>query len=859
MFLSPPSLLRLCVFCGLITITPLAPVWAQDAAQLKQLAELVKKIGADNPKDVDFKIDKSVEGFKVAVNGNKVTVRANTLNELPAGYGYYLKHGQNVFWSWSGSRSKPLSKPTQASFEAVSPWQWRYAYNYCTLSYTSAVWSEKMWETEIDRMALNGINKMLVQAGLEKVWQLTLTELGYPKEKITAYIPNPAFAAWWNMGNLEGHGGPLTQGQIDREAALGKMIVTRMRNFGIDPILQGFVGLVPHDFGENCKLNGIRMIPQGNWVDGFVRPAIIDPTCEAFQKVAAVWYKNLQKVYGIKAKAFGGDLFHEGGRSGGVSVKAAATAVQNAMQAASPGSVWVLQAWHANPSAELLSGLDKNKCLVLSLCKNMATGTNRSYSYHGAPWVWCELSNFGGNHGLYGSLRVLGNIGKMATANGSDKLVGIGLIPEGTEVNPITYDLLYDRFWMPKETVMDDKTIEKWLKGYTLRRYGKNSALLNEAWKILERSIYRPDREQEGCTESILCARPNRNAQKASTWASGRVYWNPQDVRKAFEMLIEAGEADPTLAQRSTFRWDLCDVGRQFMADLARPLLAKTMEAYDTGNKAAFERYSAQFLDLIACTDNLLSTHSLWHFGRMYQMAQAKGKTAAEKKNATQALKTLVTSWGGKPGSLNDYAHRQLAGLMKDYYLVRWGYFFDAHKKALAGNTSELDKLNEKINRLLIEWPTGKSAYKYDKKKNKTLAEAQKVLEKFSPIADELFGEAVDNNRPWTLRDGATVLKFDVSDDIMQAGIFTATFRRKSGKSSLAIKAVRLYEGDKLVAEDIHEGFAGKENRNNTYKIRVDQMRTNLDAYTLKAEVKGMPSNDAAGILIFKRTDKKTP
>lgn len=855
MFSFRLPLLRACTLCAIATITALPQAWAQDAAQLKQLSELVKKIGADAPKDVTFKLDKKLNGFEVRRNGKKVSVRAGTLNELPAGYGYYLKHGKNVFWSWSGTRSTPVAVSKKTLFKAESPWQWRYAYNYCTLSYTSAVWGEKAWLAEIDRMALNGINKMLVQAGLEKVWQLTLTELGYPKEKITAFIPNPAFAAWWNMGNLEGHGGPITQGQIDREAALGKFIVTRMCNFGIDPILQGFVGLVPHDFGEHCKLKGVRMIPQGKWVDGFVRPAVLDPTCPAFPQVANVWYKNLQKVYGIKAKAFGGDLFHEGGRSGGVSVKNAATAIQDAMQAASPGSVWVLQAWHANPSAELLSGLDKDKCIVLSLCKNMATGTEGGRHYHGAPWVWCELSNFGGNHGLYGSLQVLGRIGKMASSSGSDKLVGIGLIPEGTEVNPVTYDLLYDRLWMPKETVMDDNDIATWIKGYTLRRYGKSTAGLREAWQILERSIYRPTREQEGCTESILCARPARNVQKASTWASGKVYWDPKEIQKAFEILIKEGESDPQLAMRSTYRWDLCDIGRQFMADLARPQLEKAMAAYDAGDKASFEKYSSRFLDLITSTDSLLSTHSLWHFGRMYQMALAKGKNNAERKNTTQALKTLITSWSGKPGKLNDYAHRQLGGLMKDYYLVRWTYFFDAHKKALAGNAGELNLLNEKINNLLIEWPYGKTNYKYNPKRNNSLAEARKVFDKFSPIADELFGGTTENNRPWTLRDGAKILSFDVSDDIMQAGTFAATFKRNSGKSTLVIKAVRLYEGDKLVASDVHDGFTGKEDKNNTYKINVRNMRTNLDAYTLKAEVSGVPSNDVSGVLIFRKTN----
>lgn len=851
MLTSKNSLLEIGIFALALSSFP-SLLCAQDAAQKKQLADLVKWVGVDSPKNVLFKLDSAQKGFSVVQNGPSVSVKGETLNDLAAGYGYYLKNARNVFWSWSGTRRTAEAPSGKNEFSAVSPWQWRYAYNYCTLSYTSAFWGQKEWAEEINRMALNGINRMLVQAGLEKVWQLTLKELGYPEEKIKAYIPNQAFAAWWNMGNLEGHGGPLTQKQIDQEAALGKFIVTRMKNYGMKPILQGFVGLVPHDFGEHYKKEALNIIPQGNWVDGFVRPAVLDPTCPAFPKVAAVWYKNLQKVYGVKADAFGGDLFHEGGQSKGVSVKAAASAVQAAMQKASPGSIWVLQAWHGNPSAELLSGLDKDKCLVLSLCKNLATGTDRGYSYHGAPWVWCELSNFGGKQGIYGSLKALGNIGKMATAAGSDKLVGIGLIPEGTEVNPITYELLYDRMWEPRERVMNDAEIAEWIKRYTLRRYGKNVPAVNEAWLLLERSIYSPKQEQEGCTESILCARPALTVEKASTWASGKVYWNPKDVQRAFALLVSAAESNPELAKTSTFRWDLCDVGRQFMSDLARPLLAKTAEAYNAGDKKLFAQYSTQFLDLIASTDKLLATHSRWHFGRMFQMAQSKGKSKAEKDNETRALKTLITSWCGKRGKLNDYSHRQLAGLMKDYYLARWTYFFNAHKQALAGNGAELKKLEEKTDKLLLEWPTGKNNYKFDKSKaTQTLAEAQKVLKKFAPLADELFTGASEQGSPWFLRSGETELLFDVSDGIMATGTFLAEFKLKKENPAFKIESVRLYEGEKLVAEAVPETSLG----DNVYQIEVKQLRTNLDAYVLKAEVAELKEGMVSGALLFRKKD----
>ena len=63
-----------------------------------------------------------------------------------------------------------------------------------------------------------------------------------------------------------------------------------------------------------------------------------------------------------------------GGRKGDIDVTQAAQAVQKAMQKASPGAFWVIQAWGGNPTRELLSGLDPERALVLQLTKDMANG-----------------------------------------------------------------------------------------------------------------------------------------------------------------------------------------------------------------------------------------------------------------------------------------------------------------------------------------------------------------------------------------------------------------------------------------------------------------------------------------------------
>ena len=54
---------------------------------------------------------------------------------------------------------------------------------------------------------------------------------------------------------------------------------------------------------------------------------ILQPTDPNFGKVAAIWYKHIKKVYGIRGSHFGGDLFHEGGNQGGTPLKEAAEAV----------------------------------------------------------------------------------------------------------------------------------------------------------------------------------------------------------------------------------------------------------------------------------------------------------------------------------------------------------------------------------------------------------------------------------------------------------------------------------------------------------------------------------------------------
>ena len=645
------------------------------AEEIHPVMQLVARVTPDYVERVTFKLNSSSKQPVIGTNGEKLLITAANVRECARAYGYYLRKIARVHHSWNGDNNTAAEfKLPEAPITVPAALPINYAYNYCTLSYTATHWSQKRWEREIDFLALSGYTHVLVTAGLERVWQGFLREIGYPANKIAGFIPNPAYAAWWNMGNLEGEGGPVSPIIIMNEAKLGRFLVKRMRQLGIEPVLQGYVGFLPHDMPAD-KING-TIIPQGKWCRHYNRPSVLQPTAEDFPRLAAIWYKHLRKVYDYSGKYFGGDLFHEGGKTGNTPLTEAARAVQTAMQKANPGSVWLIQAWGHNPHADLLAGTKPEHTLILALDKDMSPGHNINRNYQGRPHVWCELLNFGGNHGLYGGVELLEQMSGSAPGGA----VGIGLISEGLETNPLYYALLTERI-NNRETIDRDA----FLKEYTHARYGVLDSDIIEAQKLLIDSVYAPKRLQEGCQESILCARPSLTANKVSTWSKPEDYYDRELVIQAAKLMLKAGHKHK-LSKLRTYRNDMADLCRQVLADQARVILPKVNEAFINNDLEAFEKESEAYLQLIRDTAAVLATSEDFLLGTYLEGAESKGdENKVARQQMRDALLQLITTWTPMKGMLNDYAHRQLSELMTHYYLKRWEAFFKVKKAELQG------------------------------------------------------------------------------------------------------------------------------------------------------------------------------
>ncbi len=653
-------------------LCPVAAIAAPAVSPMQAAEALVARVTPEYAGRVMFVQNTNLKCAELSAAGDKLRIAAPCVKEAIRGYGYYLRKIANVHLSWNGDNHSAAQFTLPAGTVVIPE---ALPFNYCTLSYTTIHWDKVRWEKELDRLALNGYTHALVTSGLEKVWQNFLRRINCPEEVIARFIPQPSHAAWWNMGNLEGEGGPVSQTLIESEAALGRFLVSRMRELGMEPVLQGYVGFLPSGYPRNHI--GGDILHQGWWIH-YERPVVLVPTGPNFADIAAMWYEELHKVYGITGKVYGGDLLHEGGNKGNTDLRRAAEAVQKAMLKASPKSTWLLQAWGHNPDPHLLSGTHPKHTIVLELDKDNTAWHKMPGDRGGRDHVWCELANFGGKHGMFGGISLLEK--QDGDINGS---LGVGLLSEGLETNPLYYAVLTER-------INNREKIDRqsFLPEYAWARYGSRDERLIKALGILADTVYHPTQYREGGQENIICARPRLDASRVSTWAMADGYYDTQKLVEVRDLLRAAGQADPELAQRETFRYDYADVSRQVIADAARPQLQRCREAFDRKDLAAFRIESEKFLGMIRESAHVLATSEHFLLGRWLEGVANRCSNEADAQALTRSVRQLLTTWRKDIGPLDDYSHRQFSEMMAFYYLPRWKAYFAEREAELDGTGS---------------------------------------------------------------------------------------------------------------------------------------------------------------------------
>jgi len=667
-------------------------MWANP---VDELLERIDKGASAKFKTELVKSDKDF--FELDQKGAKVVVRGNTWVNIASGVNWYLKYYAGIHLSWNQMQAKlPAVMPAVTKKERhETDLTLRYDFNYCTFSYSMAFWDWKRWEQEIDWMALHGVNLPLAIVGEECVWRNMLLKLGYSEEEIGKFIAGPAFLAWWEMNNLEGWGGPLPLSWYTRQEKLQKQILARMKQLGMHPVLPGYSGMVPHD--AKARL-GLNVADAGLW-NGFQRPANLLPTDPRFAEIAKLYFDELTKLFG-KADYYSMDPFHESNDDASIDYAKAGEAMMQAMKRVNPKAVWVIQGWTENPRPQMVDGMKAGDLLVLDLfseCRPMfgiPSIWKRPEGYKQHHWLFCLLENFGANVGLHGRMdQLLDNFyrsqentpatdsslqGNLLTPD--SRLLtppkGIGFTMEGSENNPIMFELMSELPWRPEKFKKED-----WVRQYVKARYGVEDPLIERAWLLLARTIYNcpAGNNQQGPHESIFCGRPSLNNFQASSWSKMKNYYDPSSTRDAALMMIRVADK---YRGNNNFEYDLVDITRQALADQARLQYQRAIADYKAFAVKDFDSDYRKFLLMLLAQDKLLGTRSEFRLGHWTEAALACGSTPEEKKLYEWNARVQITTWGNRycadTGGLRDYAHKEWQGLLKDFYYPRWETYFNA-------------------------------------------------------------------------------------------------------------------------------------------------------------------------------------
>ena len=692
---------------------------------------LAKRIGGEGAADkfkfvLDPSLNSKQEVFVLDAEDNKILIKGTTISAITTGLGWYLNHIAKINIAWNSLNEKTVSGasyadlsnlPLPATTEMhVSDAKYRYYLNTCTFGYSMTSWTWKRWQQEIDWMALHGINMPLQLVGMEEVWRKFLTmeeggkrKYGYTDAEAKAFVAGPAFIAWWAMNNLEGWGGTATGSKSGynnlagaggvqddawyvRQKNLAKQIVDAQRALGMQPVLPGWSGMVPTNFasksGYATRGNG------GNWAGDFVRPLLLSVNNANYAEIAADYYACLKEVMG-ESQYYSMDPFHEGGGAGTMEDYKALYA---AMEAAKSGSQWVIQQWQWSATQKYsLTAVPAGKLIVLDLFSDGSPAFDGYNGYAPQDAVFCAIPNFGGRSGLMGRLQnVTDNYFSYKAKYASIK--GIGTAPEAIEQTPVTYDLIYQLPWMNGQK----PDVAAWVDNYAVARYGKDNAVVKEAWSLLRQGPlnYGADGIQ-GPVEDVWAARPNLDANKASSWGktladAGGTY-TPARRQMLIDAVYKLIDQEDELAledgsvYKSNYNYDLVEFGGGVMADYAYDLLLGIRAAQNAEgtNGATYKARRDAFLQLILDMDAFRGTNLNFRLGKWTQEARA---AAGEVEGATSATadwyeynnaRTILTTWSSPGTNLTDYSYRSWQGLLKDYYYPRWKYYFD--KNCTAG------------------------------------------------------------------------------------------------------------------------------------------------------------------------------
>ncbi len=583
---------------------------------------------------------------------------------------YLKKYCRYYYGILTRSGNLPEVPPdTEEPLTETSVFHYRYAFNYCTFGYSYAfnTWSD--WERVLDYLILSGYNLVLNPIGNECVWVKLLQKFGYSEQEAKNYISAPNYLPWQWMMNLSAFQSEYPDEWFEEQQEISRKFNARLKEFGMSALMPGYCGAVPDDFGSRHK--GLKIIEQGYWSGGFVRPAILLPENPIFSEFAKTYYKLQRELLGSEdMHYYSTDPFHEGGRKDSVDLKEYAKAILGEMRDHDEKAVWALQGWNGNPDREMLAALNKEDVIIMNLHADLEPDGGDDFL--GYPHIYCVVNNFGGEHAMRGSADKTYNVPHAMAKSDSSACVGLGVIPEGVECDEILFDIISEV--SVRETLRERRVF---LKEYIGARYGFTCEELVDTYVDLFEKVYTADlvRYQH---ESGLMACPSPTCDRVCFWAGHSVVEDNSHLIKAAKTLLKYVDK---IGKNVSFEKDVVAILRQYIGNEAWRYIYPLNQAIIDKNIPALEENAKELFRLFDLQEQIVDCDPDLNLQNFLEKATKRAHNETEKLWLLRSAKLLITFWGEHKDcwSLYDYSPREFGDMLRFFYRPRWEkYVHDA-------------------------------------------------------------------------------------------------------------------------------------------------------------------------------------
>jgi len=684
----------------------------------------------------DLKNKDNNEAFELSSKNGKIIINGTSELAIARGFNCYLNSYCNTRVSWY--KADPVIAPdvlplVDTTVMQECRFEKRFFLNYCTFGYTMLWWQWDDWERFIDWMALNGINMPLAITGQEAVWMEVWKSFGMSEDQIRAYFTGPAHLPWHRMGNLDGFMGPLPQEYISNQLELQKKILKRERSFGMTPVLPAFAGHVPKAIKEkypDSKITCMGSYDTGEEYNAF----FLDPMDPLFIKIQQKFLKIQTKYFGTD-HYYGADPFNEMDPPDTTPkyLGSVSKSIYDGMSSIDPDAIWVqmgwtfyyMNLWKDDPERlkAMITAVPENKMIILDYFAEQGEEWRNTQAWHGAPYIWCYLGNFGGNTEMAAPVKeVAGRLPKTENDTTRGKLYGIGSTLEGFGVNRFMFEWLFEYAWDKNVT-----NVDKWITGYAQTRTKNNDPVAEEAYRELIDLVYN-DQVSGIATGSLMQARP------LLTGLKGYQRPNKYDYKKLSDILTLMLSANEKSLKSTEYQQDMVVVTKQILDNLIIPLRKKINDAYVNKDTVELEKQTKIFLEIMDDQDRLLATQSEFLLGKWIHDARQFGSDSSAKAYYEKDARILITTWGNEGNGIIDYASRDLSGLICSYYKVRWEKFFGILMNSIRENLPlDMDSNNREMASFEWNWTNQQQAFNYEPKGN-SLEVVTAIHKKYTPL-----------------------------------------------------------------------------------------------------------------------------